>query len=76
MTPENLTKEELVNWVKKRLLCIKKDYLNFKAGEYYDLDQHQDYDGLVTLTLYDDEGNGHYISLNKANELFETYPIQ
>lgn len=72
MIPENLTKEELVAFVKKSLIRVTKDYLIFKAGEYYDLFQDQDMDGLITLILYDDEGNGYNLSTDVANDILES----
>lgn len=53
MIIENMTREEMINFIKCYCAKVIKDIpnTNFKAGEYYQI--HQDWDGVI---LIDDNG--------------------
>lgn len=69
MIIENLSREEMINFIKKYCVKVIKDIpnTNFKAGEYYRV--YQDEGGAA---LIDDEGNWfNLFDLNNLSEYLE-----
>ena len=69
MIIENLSRQEMINFIKKYCVKVIKDIpnTNFKAGEYYRVYQDEGGDALI-----DDEGNWFDLfDLHNPNEYLE-----
>lgn len=69
MIVENLTREEMIDFIKAHCVKVIKDIpnTNFKAGEYYRF--YQDEGGIALLN--DDKNNYFDLDYNSANEYLE-----
>lgn len=69
MILENMTREEMINFIKAYCVKVIKDIpnTNFKAGQYYRLCQNED--GIFLLS--DDKNDYFDLDYNSANEYLE-----